>query len=183
MSCRLCSKNIYFDTNWSYTDGGYGDTDYGGIDIHNVGIRICPNCGEIKVPKELQGEEKEKFVFDFLANVILNNLKQVNDPMKLMRNVVPNVLEVSKITNIKYSKKLLELNKMKYENGVLSCECGEKLAEGYGLEDALLNLSMSKRAFCSTCGNKVKPLNTKVEEEIPLIEYIVSSKKTWDRNE
>ena len=50
MACKFCDKKVYYDTTWYHSDGGYGDDDYGGIDVNQIAVRICPNCGEMIRP-------------------------------------------------------------------------------------------------------------------------------------
>ena len=75
MSCKLCSKQLFYESSWIIPDGGYGDNDFGGVNTHQIAIRICPNCGEIKVNNTLPLEEQEKYVTEMLAKIICNNKK------------------------------------------------------------------------------------------------------------
>ena len=110
MACKFCNKNVYYDTTWYHSDGGYGDNDYGGIDVNQIAVRVCPNCGEIRVPEKFKEDEKAKneFILNTLASMLVNNVKNMNIVGEdKIRETIDKILRLS---DSKYSDKLLEKN-------------------------------------------------------------------------
>ena len=110
MACKFCDKSVYFDTTWYHSDGGYGDNDYGGVDVNQIAVRVCPNCGEIKVPEKFLEDEnaKNEFILNTLASMLVNNVKNMNIVGEdKIRETIDKILRLS---DSKYSDKLLEKN-------------------------------------------------------------------------
>lgn len=187
MACKLCNKSLYFETSWRHTDAGYGDTDYGGVNIHNVGVRICPNCGEVKLPDKLKNasiEEQEEFVMNILSKVIANNLKYFSEENNIEDEMYEKINKVINLANDNYIDKFLKLNNLRFEKGILRCNCGEIISKGIDLNDALINLSLNDTNFCRVCGRNVKKISYNIkEEDLKAVEYIIESRKTWDNAE
>lgn len=183
MSCKLCNKQLFYESSWVVPDAGYGDSDYGGINTHQVAVRICPNCGEIKINSKLPPEEKEKYAIEMLTKIICNNKKHFQDSELAESKIQEQVKMIFKLGNERFNIKILEKNKLTFENNCLKCSCGEIITKGVDVADALLNLETSKMNFCQNCGKKLKPLIKEVSDFEEPIDFITSSKKTWDRGE
>ena len=183
MACKFCNKKVYYDTTWYHSDGGYGDNDYGGVDVNQIAVRICPNCGEIKVPEKFLEDEnaKNEFILNTLASMLVNNVKNMNIVgEEKIRETIDRVL---KLSNSKYSDKLLEKNGLVFNEGSLFCVCGKELFEADDVADALYKLSIFKSNYCDICGKSLKHLDTKIEAEQEAISAEVETKKTWDRRD
>lgn len=185
MACKLCGKSLYYETSWQYTDAGYGDTDYGGVNIHQIGVRICPNCGEIKVNKDLDDSAKEKVIMDVLANIIVQNIGLLESIGKKLdeKKLIENVETLLQRSSEKYIKELLNTNNLIFKDSNLSCSCGYHLIKGSTAMESINNLLNSPTKFCGGCGRKFVRLKNKIESEVQPIDFLVETRKTWDRSE
>ena len=173
MACKFCDKKVYYDTTWYHSDGGYGDNDYGGIDVNQIAVRICPNCGEIKIPEKFKEDEnaKNEFILNTLASMLVNNVKNMNIVGEdKIRETIDKILR-------------LEKNGLVFNDGSLFCVCGKELFEADDVADALYKLSIFKSNYCDICGKSLKNLDDKIEAEQEPLSTEVQSKKTWDRRD
>lgn len=181
MACKLCNKSLFYETSWVVPDGGYGDNDYGGVNIHQVVIRICPHCGEIKVNSNLSENEKEEFVIGMLANILSNNVKHTKNIENFEEKLSSRVQDILKLGTNKYYEKVIKQNDLKFENGKLLCSCGEEIGKAVSIKQALEDLKVSKVNYCFSCGKKLKELKMNVEEQDEPWDFVVETKETWNR--
>lgn len=183
MACKFCNKNVYFDTTWCHTDGGYGDTDYGGIDVNQIAVRVCPNCGEIRIPEKFKDDVdlKNTFIMNTLASMLVNNIKNLDIVGEEALKV--KVDELLKLASDNYSERLLDKNGFSFKDGKLFCSCGKELLKADSIPDALFKLSIYKFNYCGMCAKPLKSLDTNLEAEQEPFSAEVKHTKTWDRSE
>ena len=183
MACKFCNKKVYYDTTWYHSDGGYGDNDYGGVDVNQIAVRVCPNCGEIKLPDFCKddAEAKNVFITNMLASIMVNNVKNMNIVGK--EEVGKTIEKILKLSDTKYADMILEKNDLVFNDGALFCKCGKELLEATDVSDALFKLSLHKSNYCDICGKNLKSIDKEIEAEQEPISAEVDSRKTWDRRD
>lgn len=183
MSCKLCDKQVYYNTCWRHTDAGYGDTDYGGETKHGIHVRICPNCGEIKIPKNISEDLIKEFVYDKLASIIVNNSKFF-DKENFEKNLIVHIQHILSLSGKEREIRFLKINDLLFENRDLKCNCGNVLVTANNVNEAVSKLKVAEKNFCQNCGRKILPLkiDTSNFSEEPL-SWIIESTKTWDNSD
>lgn len=180
--CKVCDKEIYFDTSWCYTDAGYGDTDEGGL-VRNIVVPfICPACGKLKIKpvERLFGSVEKALVYLILQNMSEGSTKE--EKLELFKKV----LEES---DSETCDKILENMGLTCEEGYFKHSCGFVIAKNVKVDSKILLLerlekilSSKNMNYCPCCGKKIYPFNHNidVEDSINITTFEVGRKKTWD---
>ena len=181
MACKLCNKSLHYETSWVVPDGGYGDNDYGGVNIHQIIVRVCPHCGEIKVNNKLSEKEQQEYVIQMLANIISNNMKYLKDVSNAEDKIVEQVKTLIKHGNKEYYEKIISENGFEYKNGKLFCSCGEEITTGIDAKEVLFKLKEGKANYCQNCGKHLKNIKTLFLDKEEPLDFMIESKETWNR--
>lgn len=177
--CKYCNENLYFKSNWHWSDSGYGDDDYGGVTKNLLlSSLVCPVCGRIKDSAIEQYGSKE----EVLKIILHNNFNDMD--MNEYNEFVHEVLESDE-------KELYDLflkqNSLVITENEIKCTCGKVILEHpnankcslYSLTYILEKFGVN---YCSTCGRKILPLNKQVNKKDVKQDFIEEdSKETWSR--
>lgn len=158
MSCKVCSKDIFYETHCHYPDGGYGDNDYISTNKHQVNKKICPQCGRIYVDNHLNNEEKDVRLTETLAEIIAINSTQYSSCKNLEqihKEICNKALEKSEELKQNFLRDSLKEMGLEWVNNGIKCKCGNILIQGEYLEECVNDLIKNRINFCSCCGNKV----------------------------
>lgn len=184
--CKVCGKQLYFDTEWYHADCGYGDDDYGGKTQNIVASFICPACGKLRVEtaKRMFGSVEKALLYLYVQN--MTNEMTLDEAKKELDKVWNDMDE-------QHLQMVLKDNGLIFEDGKLSHTCGHTLLTGVkpNVKMSLLKtfeeiLSKKNLNFCPKCGKRLLPFNTNINlvpDNNRVGFFAGKSVKTWDRSE